>query len=278
MVVVPPLMGLFDAGPPAPAPMPSVSEDPDKIAEADGDNAAPMELRGKRDDTGMVIEESDSKVTLTIPARFLEPYPIRYVRQDQAPIQVGPADSAKPLDQLARNTRVQLIGANPAKTWLQIRRFEDAQGKALSKTQDVWIRASLLADDRIRTPEEIDAEIKARFGGNYWAIEAKGNASMLLINAPTAQQAHDGLVTAFSHYASRQLLKLINAHGHQPFDSLEAESAPVQLNGNPASFRLDFKIYGHNAAKARQMVGEKSLTVQRGSDGRYRLREALEGL
>jgi len=242
-----------------------------------GDSSATItELKGHRDSAGLYIKESDSRVTLSIPAEILEPYPSKYVIQAQVPVfaVAEPGSDLSPIATLALNSQVLLTGKNPANTWLRVR---------LSDLSSGWVRAAALGDSPYRTPAQIDAEIKASMGGRYWQILVQGSEApfryFLRINAPNAEEAYAAVLAGYQDYASRQLLKLINTHTHQKVAAMEVEAAPLKPELAPNPLHVELTLYSLKNNQSRQLAGHKQISVVRGPNtGRYLLQTPLEGL
>lgn len=274
-LVFPPLMQALKGSGAQPLPSPSSSAElPDKIAEADG-NSESGELKGKRDSAALEVEESDSRVTLTVPDYILEPFPSKYIVLPEADLysQATPPEGTAPARKLEQNSQVLLVGKTKTADWLQIR---------LPDRQDYWVSAASLGDNRVKTPAEIDAEIKAALGGKYWGIEIEGGSApftyFLHVNAPNPEFAYAALLEAYRHYAGRQLLKLHNAHTHQPLKTIEVEAATPQFHGQPAQIPVHLELFGVTRSNERASLGAKDLQLLRTPSQRYRLRQPLEGL
>ncbi|MGV3524529.1 MAG: hypothetical protein ACO1RX_09900 [Candidatus Sericytochromatia bacterium] len=276
VLIFPPLLQALKGNSSAqPLPSPSASSElPDKIAEAEG-NSESGELKGKRDSTALEIEESDSRVTLTVPDYILEPFPSKYIVLPEAALfsEAPPAQGVDPVKKLPQNSQVLLVGKTAAADWLQIR---------LPDRQDYWVSAASLGDNRVKSPAEIDAEIKAALGGKYWEIDIEGGAApftyFLHVNAPTPEIAYTALLEAYRHYAGRQLLKLYNTHTHQPLKTIEVEATPPQFQGLPPQIPVHLELFSVTPSHERASLGAKDLQLLRTPSQRYRLRQPLEGL
>lgn len=258
-------------------PSPSPSALADRFERGDSYQVQ-AELKGKSQGSSGTIKKSTSVVTLTIPEVLYEPYPSKYIIQENPPVylQQPTSEGDKPTNavdlKIPRNTLVLLVGKSDNAQWLNIETSDATQ---------YWISARHLADDRYRSPEEIDAEIKAELGGKYWEIQVEGNTApfqyYLYINAPTVTEAHDSLVAAYQDYANRQMLQSMNTISHQKIDALRIEetSAPPQAGTQRTEAR--FRIYAQNSRGIENLLGEKQFSISQGEDKRYTLRQLLDG-
>lgn len=271
LLIVPPLL---QGGPGSQSSPPPLSEQDLEDTYARGDNSAPVtELKGNLDPAGrQYVKEADSRMRLSVPAEILEPYPSKYVIEDQAPVSDSPGGS--PLIRLPRNQQVLLIGKSPKADWLRIR---------LADRRTVWIPARMLADEPYKTPAEIDAEIRASMGGRYWQLLVHGRdipfSYFLRVNAPDAASAHAAAVAGYQDYASRQLLRMINQHSHRQIKAITVEAAPFK-GGSPERLTLDLTLYSQTATQSsRQLLGQQQITLERGPNtGRYLMQVPLEGM
>lgn len=262
-------------------PPPKETVQPDKILEGDTSETI-QDLKGTRKDSGIDIEESDSVVTLTIPAEFMDPYPLKYVQQEGAQAyQAIPAAEDAPADaEFALNEAVFLIGRSEDQNWLHIKRQSE-----LKQDNALWMRPQNLGDHRQLTAEEIDARIKSHLGGQYWQIQAEGSEApfsfFLYINAPNAQAAYQAMVAGYERYASKQLLTLLNTYSHNKVKRIEVHhSTPAHLAQNPKRFEVVFDLYQYNAQDYRKRLGTSRFEIeksQKSKTGRYVMRELLEG-
>lgn len=281
-----------------------VSEDPAALETADlpdryerGDTSAPtIELKGNAEgkhagsNTAEKIKES-SRVTLSVPAQFLEPYPSRYLISDQ-PVFYAQPNSSQPLTglKLPLNSPLLLLGKQDK--WLRIKlpdtlvaQLSAAQAPAanIAAGSELWVEKRYLSDNPYKTPAQIDAEIKAAMGGKYWELGVEGKQApysySLIVDAPTAQLAFSEALAGYQSYANRQLLKLINTHSHRDLKQIEVKALSPQPNGQPEQFALSFELFGSTATgSSSELLGIKTLTLKRDKDQRYLLRQSLEGL
>ncbi|MBF2053002.1 MAG: hypothetical protein IGS03_05995 [Candidatus Sericytochromatia bacterium] len=271
LLIVPPLL---QGGPGSQGSPPPLSEEDLADTYARGDNSAPLtELKGNLDPADrQYVKEADSRMRLSVPAEILEPYPSKYVIEDQAPISETPGGSV--LEKLPRNQQVLLIGKTPAANWLRIR---------LADRRMAWIPARMLADEPYKTPAEIDAEIKASMGGQYWQLLVHGRefpfSYFLRVNAPDAASAHAAVVAGYQAYASRQLLRMINRYSHRQIKTIAVEAASF-TGGSPERLDVNLSLYSQtNSRSSRQPLGQQQVTLVRGPNtGRYLMQVPLEGM
>lgn len=259
-------------------PSPSPSALTDRFERGDSYQVQ-VELKGRNPGGGGgTLKKSTSVVTLTIPEVLYEPYPSKYIIQENPPVYLEPpssadANPAQTVDlKIPRNTMVLLVGKSDNAQWLKIETSDAAQ---------YWISAQYLADDRYRSPEEIDAEIKTELGGKYWEIQVEGNTApfqyYLYVNAPTVIEAHNSLVAAYEDYAQRQMIQSMNTISHQKIEAVRLEeiSSPPQ-KGDPRT-EVRFRIYAQNSRDVENVLGEKQFIISQGEDKRYILRQLLDG-
>lgn len=258
-------------------PLPSPTALADKVERGDSYQVQ-AELKGKSQGSSGTVKKSTSVVTLTIPEVLYEPFPSKYVIQESPPIYLQPpaAQSSSAPNavnvKIPRNTLVLLVGKSKDAQWLEIETSDAVR---------YWISARYLADDRYRSPEEIDAEIKAELGGKYWEIQVEGNTApfqyYLYVNAPTVTEAHQSLLAAYQDYANRQMLQSMNTISHQKIDALRLEeiSSPPQAEAQRTEAR--FRIYAQNSRGVENLLGEKQFSISQGEDKRYTLRQLLDG-
>ena len=271
LLIVPPLL---QGGPGSQSSPPPLSEEDLADTYARGDNSAPItELKGNLDPAArQYVKEADSRMSLSVPAEILEPYPSKYVIEEQAPVSETPGGSV--LTTLPRNQQVLLTGKTPAADWLRIR---------LADRRMVWIKAHMLADEPYKTPAEIDAEINASMGGQYWQMLVHGRefpfSYFLRVNAPDAASAHAAAVAGYQAYASRQLLRMINQHSHRQIETIAVEAAPFS-GGRPERLDVNLSLYSQTTSQSsRQPLGQQQVTLVRGPNtGRYLMQVPLEGL
>jgi hypothetical protein len=218
------------------------------------------------------IEDSDSRVTITLPDEFMAPYPEKYLQKD-TPLREEALATSKELETLRRNQKVSVRGLSKDKKWVEV----------LSPTEKMgYLPFDSISDDRMRTAAEIDRAILAKMGNKYWEIELAGDrppyAYFLHVNAPDAEQAGQGLISAYTAYAARQLLELLNLNAQIRLKRVEAEAAPPRFNSVSQTVSVDFRIFGITDNK-REEVGHKTLSIRKDPQSqRFILRMPLEGV
>lgn len=262
----------FPSAEPEPGPSENLAED--KVAKGEGHYKENPDYGARTMGVNPVlkIEESDSRITITLPDEFIAPYPEKYLRQDAsllAEAQVGSAELAK----LKRNQKLPIQGLSPDKKW----------AKAQYQGQLGWVPVSGLADDRIKSPEEIDQAILEEMGQKYWEIEIQGDQApytyFLHVNAPSPETAGEGLISAYSAYASRQLLEMLNLHAQIRLKKVETEAAPPQISPDRKSVSVQFRLFSLNELDKREEIGSKTLVIRQDVQSqRFVLRMPLEGV
>ncbi len=256
-----------------PSPSPTVEIAEDRYERGDNYQVqAELKGNGSGGGGGKPKKKKPSVVTLTIPEVLYDPFPSKYVITQNAPVylEIPSEEKIEPDQKVARNSLVVLTDKTPDDSWLHI------EGAGEGK---YWISAAHLSDFKYKTPEEIDAEIKAEMGGKYWELEVKGSNApfqyFLKVNAPTAREAHESTVKAYTTYANRQMLKSLNALSHQKTDSirLEPSGAPAEAS---QTVNVAIQVYATKGGIESQL-GTKTFTLSKDDQKRYTTYQILEG-
>jgi hypothetical protein len=257
-----------------PEPEASVNFAEDKVAKGEGHYKENPDYGARTMATNpkLNLEESDSRITITLPDEFLAPYPEKYLR-DQASLLAAPQPKAPVIANLSRNQKLPIQGLSPDKQWAQAE-FEGKLG---------WVPVAFLADDRIKSPEEIDKAVLEEMGQKYWEIEIQGDQApfsyFLHVNAPSPEKAGEGLVSAYSAYASRQLLEMHNLHAQTRLTKVEAEASAPVVSSDLKSVSVNFRLFGINEQGKREEIGSKTLVIRQDSESkRFVLKMPLEGV
>ncbi|MGE3728363.1 MAG: hypothetical protein AB7I41_22630 [Candidatus Sericytochromatia bacterium] len=257
-----------------PEPEPSVNLAEDKVGKGEGHYKENPDYgaHSMATNTKLTIKDSDSRITITLPDEFLAPYPEKYLR-DSGELLAAPQSKAALLAPLNRNQKLPIRGVSPDKQWAQAE-FEGKLG---------WVPVALLADERIKSPEEIDKAVREEMGQKYWEIEIQGDQApysyFLHVNAPNPQKAGEGLISAYSAYASRQLLEMLNLHAQIRLTRVEAEAAAPVISTDQKSVSVSFRLFSVNQQDKREEIGSKTLVIRQDAvNKRFVLRMPLEGV
>ncbi len=248
----------------------------DKVGKGDSNNVDTLDEFGANPGgTGganaqVEDKEGESRLSFHIPEAFLDPYPTAYVGKADTPW-FADASAQTELGKLPLNAQVEMHGkqGSDQNPWIEV----------VYNQQTGWIAAEALSDNRIQTPEEVDAEIKARLGGRYWEVQVEGKDPpfdyFLYVNAPTARLAYEGAISGYSSYASRQMLDLVNTHSHVKTKQFEVEAAEPQWAPDRKGVVVPLKIFATNEKGERSEAGSQTITIPL-EKGRFVLRMPLE--
>lgn len=260
------------SSPETPQPEPSINQEELPDSYEGGDTSAPIDdLKGNLEDTGLVIEESSTRISLSIPSKFLSPYPVRYVIRNEAPVYERPQQIKVPRYKLALNTPVSLHDKTSDEKWLKV---------SVNDTYEGWIAAEFLADKRYISPQELDQAIKSALGNRYWQIQVKGQSApysySILINAPDAETAYQAISEAYQSFTSRQMVHMLNTYSHQKIKDIELKVQEKKLDNTHLHLVFQLTKVLNNGTKIK--TGQASFDIPKRNDGRYFLHQALEGL
>lgn len=257
--------------PTLPQPSENLAEDKvvlgDRTAQTDPDFGS----RGGEFSPALVIKESDSRITITLPEEFLAPYPEKYLRQ-QTPLLQEPCPEATPLLLLKAHEKVSVRARSPDGQWVRVWNAEGRSG---------WVPLKALMDELPRSAAAIDREIFTHMGNKYWEIEVRGEQApytyFLHVNAPDATRAAEALLAGYRAYAARQLVQLSNLQADIRIQTFEVEAEKPLLSADGRTLTLKLKLFSTNENQVRQAAGEKTLVIQKDAQsGRFILNQRLE--
>ncbi|PIQ26924.1 hypothetical protein COW36_16970 [bacterium (Candidatus Blackallbacteria) CG17_big_fil_post_rev_8_21_14_2_50_48_46] len=273
-VSIGPLQQILSSPAPEPEPSVSVNNGEDKIVMGDNNVQDNPDYGAHSGNMSPVLkmEETDSRVTITLPDQFLAPYPEKYIMQ--ATVLRNEADlKAGAVAQLKVNESVSVRGVSPDKKWAQVWNQENRSG---------WVPVLVLGDQRKLTAQEIDKAIFKQMGQKYWEIEVRGErppyAYFLHVNAPDGKRAVQSLQDAYSAYAGRQLVSLANQQAQIKIKTFEVEPEPARFAMGDKEITLKLNLFSINEMNLRKQAGHKTLLIRRDlNSGRYILKMPLEG-
>lgn len=269
-----PIQEIFSGAEPSLLPQASEHLNEDKVVLGDRNVRTNPDFgnRGGEVSPALVIKESDSRITITLPDQFLAPYPEKYLRQSTALLEEPRVGAARRL-LLKANEKVSVRARSPDGQWLRVWSANSRSG---------WLPLSALMDEPRRSAAEIDREIFTQMGNKYWEIEIRGDqqpyAYFLHVNAPDAQRAGEALLAGYRAYAARQLVQLSNLQAQVKLLTYEVQAAKPQLSADGGTLTLVLTLFSINENQLRQQAGTQTLVIRKDArTGRFILTQPLEG-